>query len=266
MRSAQSPCSSTRPRCARARPSARLLRGAMVAWSDRQEWEEAAAVERAHSKLPQRRRSPPASAMALRSWSPIGRRSQRIARDEPSPPPRPGVHQPAGAWVRDDGGSGGGGSDRVGGAAHLRAVLAGGRLAPRRVVRQLGPKVLAGIRTGRPTRWGRGIKGGGGADIHWNEERGAAAGRRTWQSSKVTGPIFCCAESQVVTLGPLVTGGPPEEGVKSAHARALSMYLRKAGYPPAVRTSLLFAPVTSAQTTESDTNVTVGFPGVRFIE
>ena len=195
MRSAQSPCSSTRPRCARARPSARLLRGAMVAWSDRQEWEEAAAVERAHSKLPQRRRSPPASAMALRSWSPIGRRSQRIARDQPSPPPRPGVHQPAGAWVRDDGGSGGGGSDRVGGAAHLRAVLAGGRLAPHRVVRQLGPEVLAGIRTGRPTRWGRGIKGGGAADIHWNDERGAAARGRTWRSSKGTGPICCGAES-----------------------------------------------------------------------
>ena len=46
----------------------------------------------------------------------------------------------------------------------------------------------------------------------------------------------------VVTLGaPLSTGPPPAGG--DFLARALSRYLRKAGYPPAARTSLLFAPI-----------------------
>jgi len=67
-------------------------------------------------------------------------------------------------------------------------------------------------------------------------EEGRGEARRGRDQSAV-------ARSQHSPLGALVTGGPPEEGVKSAHARALSMYLRKAGYPPAVRTSLLFAPV-----------------------
>ena len=188
MLSAQSPCPSTRPRCARARPSAMILYGAMAAWSERQESEEAAAAERAHSKRPQRRRSPPAWVMKFRSWSPNGRRSQRTALSSASvgPSPRPGVHQLY--WL--------------------------GQRQRRRGQRW--------------TRW-RGSFANGTKDVAKLRSDGAS---------------FCSEQSLVVTLGPLLTGGPPEEGVKSAHAHSLSRYLRKAGYPPAVRTSLLFAPVT----------------------
>ena len=48
----------------------------------------------------------------------------------------------------------------------------------------------------------------------------------------------------LLTLGPLLSHGPPPAGGEFL-AWALSRYLRKAGYPPAARTSLLFAPITT---------------------
>ena len=72
---------------------------------------------------------------------------------------------------------------------------------------------------------------------------GESLGRAGALQLHLHGPLASSADHS--TLGAFATGGPPEEGVNQL-TRALSMYLRKAGYPPAARTSLLFAPITTS--------------------
>ena len=181
--------------------------------------------------------------MASRSLDPGSQGCQNIARGQPSPPPRPRrVHRPrlrlglrrrqrrlGQRWTR----------------RHNSCSSGTGWLASRStpcVARKPGRELLAGVCAGLPTRWGRGSRGGGGADIHWNDERGAASGCRMGVAKlggarspvvRSQGPVTRCACHRWTSGG----------GGDSAHAGFVKVP-PQSGCPPAVRTLTFIAPVT----------------------